>query len=818
MKGMKYYAKIILAALTVALTSLSAKAQIEILTVRKMMDKAEETYKVSFVYDSSLSVGQPYFGKSVDGMKLTEAMDRIFHDTGILWKRQGKYIVLTPAEPEIISSDIPEEVPERNDTLTEARITGETVHYINRTQTGLKHIDGKKFNRGFAFMSSPDLIKTLQQLPGVSTGTELVSGLYVHGGTGSDNLFLLDGVPMYQVSHLAGLFSSFNTDIVESVDFYKSGFPARYGGRLSSVVDVRTKDGDFYDYSGVFSIGLTEGRIQYGGPIVRGKTSFNVALRRSWLDIVTTPVMAIINARNKGKEDKKGFNYAMWDLNGKITHKFKDDSKMSFNIYYGRDAFKIRTVGEFVSSISSDGVSYMSRDTSSIKTGWGNLLGSVNWEKHITDKLSTEMSVYYSMYNSNFRITESKEYEDQNEVEISRYSESFRTIVSDAGFKADFDWRLSKVNHLRFGAIGKYHFFFPKSSEWDTRILGSEIKSHNNISDRARYSGYEASVYLEDEIHIVKWMDANLGLRYVMMGSENKTRHALEPRAALNFRFSKTASMKFSYSEMNQFSHQVTTVNLDLPVSTWLPSTARIAPMHSRQVAGGIYLDLPHNIRLNVEGYWKTMDHLREYGKANALCPPLHQWEYDFREGKGKAYGAEVEAGWNTERLDLSVYYTISWSKRKFDDFSRGWFLDRNDSRHKFTVNFSYKFSEKIDAYAAWNYSTGIRMTLPTYRTEYEGENGFNQGYNGSYLLYVEPNNVKLPDYHRLDVGINFRKTTKRGNERIWNLSVYNVYSRMNPIMAEVMEVTDSGDSRTFVASALGVVPIIPSFSYILKF
>ena len=808
MKGMKYYAKIILAALTVALTSLSAKAQIEILTVRKMMDKAEETYKVSFVYDSSLSVGQPYFGKSVDGMKLTEAMDRIFHDTGILWKRQGKYIVLTPAEPEIISSDIPEEVPERNDTLTEARITGEKVHYINRTQTGLKHIDGKKLNRGFAFMSSPDLIKTLQQLPGVSTGTELVSGLYVHGGTGSDNLFLLDGVPMYQVSHLAGLFSSFNTDIVESVDFYKSGFPARYGGRLSSVVDVRTKDGDFYDYSGVFSIGLTEGRIQYGGPIVRGKTSFNVALRRSWLDIVTTPVMAIINARNKGKEDKKGFNYAMWDLNGKITHKFKDDSKMSFNIYYGRDAFKLRTVGEY--SYSGPGIS---RDTTSIKTGWGNILGSVNWEKHITDRLSTEMSVYYSMYNSNLGVMESSyESVSSNKAELSRYGEKFSTRVSDAGFKADFDWRLSKVNHLRFGAIGKYHFFFPKSSEWDTRILGSEIKSHNNFSDRARYSGYEASVYLEDEIRIAKWMDANLGLRYVMMGAENKIRHALEPRAALNFRLCNAASLKFSYSEMNQFSHQVTTVNLDLPVSTWLPSTARIAPMHSRQVAGGIYLDLPHNIRLNVEGYWKTMDHLREYGEVQTLFPSLHKWEYDFKEGKGRAWGAELEAWWTTDRLDLMACYTISWSERKFDDFSRDWYFDRNDSRHKFTASIAYKFNDRIEAYAAWNYSTGIRFTMASHKVDYGSNLDTIYGYNGEILLTQRPNNIKLPDYHRLDVGINFRKTTKRGNERIWNLSIYNVYCRMNAMMAEV--IVDSG----FRGNATGIIPIVPSFSYILKF
>ena len=178
---------------------------------------------------------------------------------------------------------------ELQDTLTAARVSADRLRTVMRTQTGLTRLSAEDLNTGFAVFSTPDLIKTLQLLPGVASGTELMSGLFVHGGTGGDNLFLLDWSSIYNTSHLIGLFSAFNADVVDGVDFYKSGFPARYGGRLSSVVDVTTRDGDLYDYHGTFSLGLIDGRLQYEGPLVRGKTSFQFGLRRTWMDTITIP-------------------------------------------------------------------------------------------------------------------------------------------------------------------------------------------------------------------------------------------------------------------------------------------------------------------------------------------------------------------------------------------------------------------------------------------------------------------------------------------------------------------------------------------------
>ena len=255
--------------------------QRRIMTLKDRIDTLQSRYGVSFVYDSSINLDFPYTGGPADMEdSLEKALEKTFRNTGVLWRLKRKYVILEQAPAVEVRDSIAGntmEAVERRDTITESRISTDRYRReVNRTQTGLEHIDGGKFNSGFAFLSSPDVIKTLQNLPGVASGNELLSGLYVHGGTGNDNLFLLDGVPLYNVSHLAGLFSSFNTDVVESLDFYKSGFPARYGGRLSSVVDVKTRDGDFEDYHGVFSIGLIDGRLQYEGPIVKGKTSFNV--------------------------------------------------------------------------------------------------------------------------------------------------------------------------------------------------------------------------------------------------------------------------------------------------------------------------------------------------------------------------------------------------------------------------------------------------------------------------------------------------------------------------------------------------------------
>lgn len=692
-------------------------------------------------------------------------------------------------------------VTERQDTLKEAWITSDKVVKVAKTQTGHKHLNKPDFIYGNVVFSSPDIIKSLQNLPGVSAGTELMSGLYVHGGEGSDNLFLLDGVPMYQISHLGGIFSSFNTDVVNGLDFYKSGFPARYGGRMSSVVDINTKDGDYHNYHGSFMIGLIDGRLQFEGPIVKGKTSFNIALRRSWMDAVLAPTIAYLNKKNKDGEVIGG-NYAFHDLNASITHKFSDRDKVSLKMYYGRDRLKLNQAipEEVTYTVDNLGTKKTVRGEDHINTdiSWGNLLASLNWYHVINDNMHLDAVAYYSGSDADvwykwkdWRFSTIEHYDAIDETNVS--------TVSDIAANANLDWRADN-HHIRSGISYQHHIYHPQRySAIDND--GSVIEEESGI----RYSGDEMSVYAEDEITLWKRLNFNAGLRYVIFSVPGKFRHKLEPRIALSYRCTENLELKASYTHMNQFAHLISTHYLDVPTNCWLPSTESIEPMYSKQVAAGIYSKLPKNIRLNVEAYYKTMDNLLEYAGSNTLFPPLDSWETSFHNGRGRAYGLETELGWDSSRLSFSAYYTLSWSERKFDGIWHDWFPHRYDNRHKLTLMGLWKVTDKIDIYANWNYNSGGWMTVPTHI--YNPGEVFDR-------VYTAPNNVNLPDYHRLDLGANFRKTTKRGNERIWNIGIYNAYCRKNVVFVAISE----RDDKSLYGEGRAIFPIIPSFSYTLKF
>ena len=246
---------------------------------------------------------------------------------------------------------------------------------------------------------------------------------------------------------------------------------------------------------------------------------------------------------------------------------------------------------------------------------------------------------------------------------------------------------------------------------------------------------------------------------------------------------------------MSQFVHCLQANYLDVPMSIWMPSTGSVPPSRSRQVAAGIYVDIPYGLSLNVEGYWKSMTDMYEYCGISGIYPDVRAWEQELLRGRGRSYGAEVELSWRTRTTDVSAYYTLSWTERLFEDIWHDWYPARNDNRHKFTLNATHRFSKRFDMSLSWNYHSGDRTTIPT------------QIVDGKEY-YSNPYNYKLPDYHRLDVGFNFRRTTKRGNESIWNLSVYNAYCRMNPMFAMY-------DSELIIMSA---IPIIPTFSYTLRF
>ena len=786
-------------------------------TLKSGMESLHEIYGVNFIYDSSIALDIPYKGKPMkdiaprnargDQQSLETCLETLFAGTGIDYEIMKSYIVLTKAGSKKKPKDYTIFIEEQHDTINESIITAYTDRRRNATQTGLSKIDGNRFKRGYAVLGSPDLIKEIQSLPGVSGGTELLSGMYVHGGDGSDNLFLLDGVPLYQVSHLAGLFSAFNTEVIEDLDFYKSGFPSRFGGKTSSVVDITTRPGDFQNFNGSFNIGLLNGGLQVEGPIVPGKTSFNVAVRRTWFDVFTIPYNIIANLSQPYGDSGK-VKFAMTDLNASLNHLFDKDSRLSFNFYTGSDHVRYKWTDLQVKYW--EGTRHTGESGHDVNVRWGNILSSIAWKKIFSDDLHLSTTLYYTRSNTDVgQVSEKWEIGRGNMLEIidRHLAERNYSRLHDLGAKADLDWIPSEYHHLRTGVSYIGHMFRPVREFGIRTTENDEVVYSDDDSYSVDYNASETSAYVEDEISFASWFKANLGLRYNMFAHGDNAYHSFEPRAALRFQLSPMAALKMSYTEMSQTIHLLRAHYLDIPMSSWLPSTDLVPPMRSRQAAGGIYMNLPHNIVLNVEGYWKTMDNMYEYCGIENIYPDLATWEYQLLSGKGRSYGAEVELGWKTKDTDISAYYTLSWTDRFFEGIWHDWYPARNDNRHKFTVNATHRFGKRFEMYMAWNYHSGDRMTVPTQII-------------GGDVYYTSPYNYKLPDYHRLDLGFNFRKTTRRGNESIWNLTIYNAYCRMNPMFTMLDHYRRSYEDEEYVTTfkTMAAIPIIPSFNYTLRF
>lgn len=799
---LKYIVTIL--AVTLGVCATAAGASQETSTLKKEMMYLHNQFNVNFVYDSALDLDVPYHGvlmRKLSDKSLEHCLQTLFNDTGIEFEIMKKYIVLTKKDSKKKPKDYTIFIEEQRDTINESVVTAVVDPKRNTTQTGLKRIDSRDLNSGFALFSTPDLVKTLQMQPGVSSGTELLSGFYVHGGDGSDNLFLLDGVPIYQISHLAGLFSSFNTDVVGSLDFYKSGFPARYGSKMSSVVDVSTRDGDFNDCHGTFALGLIDGRFQLEGPLWKGKTSFNVGLRRTWMETVTLPVFWIINSINK--PDKQNARYSFTDFNAKVTHKFSETNRLSANFYAGRDV--VRYLNRNIYERYDENNNYVKEQSNvDIKFGWGNVLGSLNWSNEISDRLSMRNIAYYSGSNSALAFS----YEDIDSRNNRQKSGEYNTSnVHNIGIKSDWFYSLTPKQKLRYGATAQYHIYAPDATAKTDIYYEGISASKTAYADSLKYGTVEASLYAEDEIALTDRFSVNAGLRYTLYSASGKTWHSLEPRLAMKYTINDKLTAKASYTEMSQPTHLISSIYIDLPTNSWLPSTSKIRPSRSREVAGGLYSEFGHHLHLNVEGWYKHMYNLLEYAGSYSVFPPLTGWESSYRSGMGRSWGAELDFGFDNGRTEANVYYTLSWSQRKSDDFYHGWYQDRNDNRHKLTLMARHKFGKRFELYGAWNYHSGGRVTIATHEMGPEGTD-----------IYTTPNNVKLPDYHRLDLGFNFRKNTKRGNESIWNLSVYNAYCRTNPITAFVEGKSLDQQVVSYYGMGVGIIPIIPTFSYTLKF
>ena len=693
---------------------------------------------------------------------------------------------------------------ERVDTLRSATVTAIREKTRNTTQTGLMRLDANRLRSGAVAFGTPDVIKQLQALPGVAAGNELMSGLYVHGGDGNDNLFLLDGVPLYNVSHFGGLFSSFNTDIIESLDFYKSGFPARYGGRMSSVVDVQTREGSLDGWHGGISIGLIDGRLQLEGPVIPGRTSINVALRRSWMDMITVPAIAYANRRN-GDGQKVSGGYAMSDFNARLTHHFSPKSILDVSVYSGLDHLKAG-LEQRETATDAGGAGHEGRNAMRLDVRWGSFTAVAAHRYTLSRQLKAENRLYYSRSHSETGYDFSF-WSWQDGARTTGMNDTNRSFVREAGLKSDWDWYPDSFNHVRMGASVQRHWY--GSGRDFTYEMTSEGKpaDTDRDSESGTYRSLEPAVYAEDELFLAYNFTVNAGLRYAVFATRDKAWHSLEPRLSMKWLLSHDYAVKLSYTRMSQFAHLVAAMYMDLPSNSWMPSTAVARPMTSGQVAGGLYTTPWPGVRINLEGWYKKMDHLLVYNGSNSFVPPLTEWEKSFTEGTGRSWGMEAEAGWTGRTVELTAYYTLSWTRRNFEAFYDGWYPDRNDNRHKVNLILNWQIIPALSLQLNWNWHSGNRITFPSHIVK---ENGSETG----RYVYDAPYNTKLPDYHRLDLSLDGHFKTRRGRSFGVNLSVYNAYNRKNASLALLTTDKDGNYSGL----AYGLVPIIPTLSFNYRF
>lgn len=701
---------------------------------------------------------------------------------------------------------------------------------INATHMGAIDVPVAMIKSTPALLGESDIMKTIQLMPGVQAGTEGSAGVYVRGGGPDENLILLDGVPLYNVDHLFGFFSVFTPESVKKVSLFKGSYPARFGGRLSSVIDVRTNDGDMRNYHGAVGVGLLSSRFQFEGPIIKDRTSFNISARRSYIDLVAKPFMS--------KDDKYG--YFFYDMNAKINHKFNDKHRLFLSFYNGRDQLDVKTRG------ADDHSAYKWEDKT--KLNWGNLTTALKWNYIISPKLFSNTTVAYTKYR--FGLETSNYTEDGDKDKdinyIDDYSSKYKSGIKDWTYNIDFDYHPTPRHHLKFGAGYLYHTFTPEilTSKIRREDMGVVQDTMYNTQSNSELYAHEGSVYLEDNFRIGSRFNMNAGLHASLFSIQNKSYFSLQPRLSARYQITDDISVKASYTKMKQYIHLLSSYTILMPTDLWVPVTKHIKPMEAHQYSLGGYYNGIKGWEFSLEGYYKDMNNVVEYKDGASFMGSSHNWEEKVEMGKGRSYGIELMAHKTIGKTTGWIAYTWAKSERRFSEHGINagrWFPYKYDRRHNVNVTMTHKFSDRIDIGASWAFYTGGTTTIAGQKTFIIRPDGESDGHtygagSGVWVIsypmsifgpivetdYVESrNNYRMPCTHHLNIGINFHKKTKHG-VRTWNISIYNLYNAMNPAFVyrdfKEFELQDGTLEYRPILKKMTILPFIPSVTYTYKF
>ncbi len=652
-------------------------------------------------------------------------------------------------------------------------------------------LDAKQVAEIPVIMSEPDLIKAVQKLPGVEPGVEGFGGMYVRGGSIDQNLILLDDVPLYYINHLGGFLSVFNTDAINKVTLYKAGFPAKYGERLSSVLDIRMRDGNKKEFHGSFMAGVLSWKFNLEGPIIKDKTSFIISLRRFPYDLL------LRTAGKLSSQMRTEGGYTFYDINMKLNHQLNENDQLYLSWYFGDDAL----------SFSEREKDYKFRS----RLGWGNHLISLKWARLWGHRWFMNTTGSYTRYRFGVTIKE-------KEID-SRMKLNFFSGIIDYRLKTDLESNVSEKVKLKTGAGYTYYIFKPGVAKYTT-----EGRENNQITDtvlgQVIFNSANWHTYVSALFKISEKFETEIGLRGNLYTTRQSIFPSLEPRINLKYMTGENSSVKLSYMEVQQNVHLLTSGNIGTPVDMWMPATDLVPPGKSRQIAGGYYHTFLHGeYDMSVEAYYKTMNNLIAYKPGTSFMTfAFEDWEYVVeKNGTGRSYGAELLLRKKKGKFRGWLAYAWAKSTRQFHQINNGKpYPFKFDRRHSLDITGSYHFKPGKVLSISWAFGSGYPITLPVGTVEYANVYEETEPGNGFFIVFdhivKEKNNYRMRAYHRLDVSMRFTKKKKRG-ERTWILGVYNVYNRQNPMFYQ-LEYTENG----MEVYQFSLFPFLPSISYSYRF
>ena len=697
--------------------------------------------------------------------------------------------------------------------LAEVIVNSMTDSTLLETSAGALVFNMEQAQKLVSLGGETDLLRVAYTLPGILSGTDGLGGVSVRGGNVDQNLFLLDGVPVYNASHGLGIFSIYNSSSIRSAKVLKGVFPAQYGGRVASVWDVQTKEGNSRFFTGSMELGVSSAQLTLEGPISKGKGSYFVSGRRALFDFLSVP----LTRRLRSGSGTDGYlSYYFYDLNFKANYKITDKDRLFLSLYRGRDFFKdIYEQQRYF----EDTLSYIADQE---RVNWGNNVASLRWNRVFSDKLFANTALTFSQY-----LYQSEDYIDldliapngriNRDVLLLRYSSDVR----DMAIKTDFDFMASHRHRLRYGASLTSHDLQPGIVSFEEATVIDSIKTDTlGAWDKTPLRSLEFDGYFQDEFKLGEFVELNLGMHLSGLKVEDGVHYSLQPRLLVRILASKKLAFYASAGKMTQFLHLLSPTNIGLPKDLWVSATKRVPPQHAWQLGIGSSVQLNNWWRVEMEGYYKWLRNLIYFQGSGLENINSSNWQNHVSTGEGWAYGVECLLRVEKSRFGGWLSYTYSRSERKFGlDVNNGnRFPYRLDRPHSLNLQFLYKLNPAWEFTSGFYISSGSAFNFPTQQYEFVQPPGsYPTAIIANPKVIEKLNGDRFPAYHRLDLAVNHYFWLRNARHTL-KLGVYNAYFRQNPLYYSIRDDFDKNGELHRKVIQVSLLPIFPTIRYSLQF